>query len=287
MKINTRDSTQFEINFKQIIRFDFTSGLVYHFFVAQSFLILYEPLDSLVEKREYWNNYITFYEKYWGGPTSPYGVWFGKEYETFREALSNYLGIDDHEIEDCFFMKDKDGRYYICPLTPKINPYLLCSENIIPVEWFILFKDNERKFFNTPWGFTGMHYDTKINLSLERIKEAEEILRNISTANKKNEPKLALFQKLNEIQARILELKNWLSGFDSSSYVLLNYGEICSFIHPYTLKNERSVNEVWQLISFASEGRFNEAQSLLNFLTEKWEDIRRRASGDITNFSIQ
>src|SRR3990172_9280505 len=70
LKINTRDSTQFEINFKQIIRFDFTSELVYHFFMAQSFLILYEPLDSLVEKREYWNNYITFYEKYWGGPTS-------------------------------------------------------------------------------------------------------------------------------------------------------------------------------------------------------------------------
>ena len=89
---------------------DFTSELVYQFFVAQSLLIVYEPFDSFVENKGYWNEYITFYENYWGGPTSPYGVWFGKEYETFREALTNYLGIDDHEIEDCFFMKDKDGR---------------------------------------------------------------------------------------------------------------------------------------------------------------------------------
>ncbi len=255
--------------------------------MAQSLLVVYEPFDSFVEKKGYWNNYITFYEKYWGGPTSPYGVWFGREYEVFREALSNYLGIDDQEIEDCFFMKDKDGRYYISPLTPQINPYLLYSENYIPLDWFILFNDDEREFFYTPWGFAGMHYDTKISLSLQRMKEAEEILRNISTVYKKSELKLILFQKLNEIQARIVELKNWLSRFDSSGYVLLNYGEICSFIHPYTLKNERSVKEIWQLLSFVGEGRFKEAQTVLNLLAEKWEDIRRRASGDISSFSIQ
>jgi hypothetical protein len=266
---------------------DFTAKLVYQFFVAQSFLIVYEPLDGFVEKRGYWNNYITFYENYWGGPTSPYGVWFGKEYEVFREALSNYLEIDDPEIEDCFFMKDRDGRYYISPFISKINPYILSSENIIPTDWFIIFKDDERKFFYTPWGFAGMHYDVKISLGLQRIQVAEEILRDISTVYKKSKLDLTLFQKLNEIQTRIMELKNWLSVFDSSGYVLLNYGEICSFIHPYTLKNERSVKEIWQLLSFVSEGRFNEAQLVFNLLTEKWEDIRRRASGDIANFSIQ
>jgi hypothetical protein len=254
--------------------------------VAQGLLIVYEPLDSFSEKRDYWNNYITFYENYWGGPTSPYGVWFGKEYEVFREALSNHLGMDDQEIEDCFFMKDKNGRYYISPIT-RFNPNLLYSENYIPPEWFILFKDDEREFFYTPWGFSGMHYDTKISLSLERIKKADEILRNISTAHKKSDLKLTLSQKLNEIQARIVELESWLAGFDTSGYILLNYGEISSFIHPYTLKNERSVKEIWQLLSLASEGRFEEAELALNLLTEKWEEIRRKASGEINNIPVQ
>ncbi|HEY7535112.1 MAG TPA: hypothetical protein VH878_04125 [Thermodesulfobacteriota bacterium] len=254
--------------------------------MTQSALIIYEPLDRFLEKRDYWNNYITFYEKYWGGPTSPYGVWFGKEYEFFREALSNYLGIDDQEIEDCFFMKDKEDRYYISPLA-RVNPYLLCSENYIPLEWFVLFNDDEREFFHTPWGFAGMHYDTKIGLCLRRIEETNNILKKVSTDHKEGGLNLTLFQKLNEIQARIVDLENWLSGFDSSSYVLLNYGEICSFIHPYTLKNERSVKDIWQLLSFVGEGKFDEAQGVLNLLTERWEDIRKKASGDVSSFSIQ
>ncbi len=254
--------------------------------MAQGALIVYEPLDCFSEKRGYWNEYIAFYEKYWGGPTSPYGVWFGKEYEVFREALSNYLGVDDQEIEDCFFMKDKDGIYYVSPLN-RVKTYLLYSENYIPLEWFILFKDDERQFFYTPWGFGGMHYDTKIGLSLKRIKEADDILSNISTVHKKSEFKLTLFRRLNEIQARIIEIENWLSGFDSTGYVLLNYGEISSFIHPYTLKNERSVKEVWQLLSLASESRFDEGELVLNLLTEKWEDIRSKATGEISNIRIQ
>ncbi|MER3446470.1 MAG: hypothetical protein C4291_06295 [Candidatus Dadabacteria bacterium] len=252
--------------------------------MAHSLLIVYEPLNILIDKRGYWEGYIDFYEKYWGGPTSPFGVWFGQEYETFRKVLSEHMGIDEEEIEDCFFMKDKEG-YYITPLGSKAKSYILSSENYIPIEWFVPFRDEEREFFYTPWGFAGMHYDAKVNLGLKRLREADEIIRMAAEGRRKGW--LPIFQRLDDIQVGIIELEKWLSGFDPSGYVLLNYGELSSFIHPYTLKNERSVKEIWDVLSLLEKGQIDKAQLTLNIMVEKWEDIRKKASGDVIKSTIQ
>jgi len=255
--------------------------------MALSSLIVYEPLDNFTQNRNYWVEYVTFYEQYWGGPTSPYGVWFGTEYENFRRALSNHLEIEEEKIEDCFSMKDKTGEYYIAPFSYGTSPHILNSENHIPFDWFLLFKDDEREYFYTPWGFGGINYDTKIKLAIERLIDAGEIINITLKKQKENRFKLPMSEKLIEIQSGIADIKAWLAGFDPRGYVVLNYGEICSFIHPYTMKNERSVSDLWQLIGFIKEGRFEEAQSVLGILTEKWDDIRRKASGEVEKFSIQ
>jgi hypothetical protein len=252
--------------------------------MARGSLIVYEPLDVFGEKRGYWNNYASFYEEYWGGPTSPYGVWFGQEYENFRNAISTYMEIDEEDIEDCFFMKDKESGYYIAPFVSVEKPYILHSENHIPLHWFIPFKDEEREYFYTPWGFGGINYDTRIGPGLERLKEAEGILKD---SLQKYGHKSAFSKRLGEIQSGIQDLKIWLGGFDPSGYLVLNYGEICSFIHPYTLKNERSVNEVWQMLSLINEERIEEAGSVLGVISEKWENIRKKASGEVERFPIQ
>jgi hypothetical protein len=255
--------------------------------MALSSLIVYEPLDTLSENRDYWSEYVSFYEQYWGGPTSPYGVWFGTEYNNFRNYLSKHLEIDEEDIVDCFFMKGKDGKHYISPFNSGMNSYILHSENYIPLYWFLLFKHDEGEFFYTPWGFGGINYDTKINLGFERLKEADEIIKRTLQKHIETRFRLPILQKLSKIRSGIDSLKAWLGGFDPSGYVVLNYGEICSFIHPYTMKNERSVNEMWQMLYLIKEDRFEEAQSVLSIIVEKWEDIRRKASGDIDKFTVQ
>ncbi len=267
--------------------FDFVARFVYYLVMALSSLIVYEPLDNFTENRTYWSEYVSFYEQYWGGPTSPYGVWFGTEYDNFRRALSNHLEIDDYKIQDCFSMKDKNGKYYIAPFSSGTNPHILNSENHIPFDWFLLFKSDEREYFYTPWGFGGINYDTKINLATERLNDAREIIDITLKKQKENHFKVLIFEKLIEIQSGIAGTKTWLGGFDPRAYIVLNYGEICSFIHPYTMKNERSVSELWQLIDFIKEDRFEEAQSALSILTEKWDDIRRKAIGEVEKFTIQ
>lgn len=251
--------------------------------MAKSTLVVYEPLTSITDQSYYWSEYVRFYEKYWGGPTSPFGVWFGNEYESFITALSSNLGIDKEEIEHCFFTKDEEGKYYVAPFNSKAN--LFFSENFIPLEWFILFIEEDRQTLYTHWGFNALHYDTRIRLALERLKKAEEIISEVK--------EIAEFQQLASAPIAInllqgtAELGSWLSGFDPGGFIVLNYGEICSVINPYTLENERSVGETWKFLESLNKGSFPEADSTLKVLVQKWEDIRNYASGDVDKSTLQ
>lgn len=253
--------------------------------MARSTLIVYEPIDAFRDKSSYWMKYAEFYENYWGGPTSPLGVWFGNEYRAFQEALASHLEIDEAEVEDCFFMKDKDGNYFVAPASSKAN--LLHSENVIPLDWFVLFTEDERKSLYTHWGFNAVHYDTKIEDALDRIKEAEAILDNYSNTEERDILTALHPGNIENMQKGLSDLRVWLSGFDPSGFIVLNYGEICSLIHPYTLENERSVTEIWGILRLLAEGREKEADSSMVILIQKWEEIRSRAEGNIDTSPIQ
>ncbi len=252
--------------------------------MANSTLILYEAVENFGDKSDYWLSYIDFYEKYWGGPTSPFGVWFGNEYESFRKAISSNLDMLEDQIEDCFFMKDESGRYYIAPLGSKGQSHIFVSENIIPLHWFVIFREEERKILYTHWGFNAISYDTKLDSALRRLKEAEKV---IGSVIDKHESSSQLSNKLADIRAGMRKVYSLLSGFDPSGSVVLNYGELCSFIHPYTIRNENSVKDLWEVLTLLRGGKIADADSRLNMLTQKWDDIRRKASGDPERTTIQ
>ena len=63
------------------------------------YLQVYEKLTSVHKDYDYWREYTSFYESYWGGPTSPYGIWFGNEYETFENNLADHLQIDKKDLK--------------------------------------------------------------------------------------------------------------------------------------------------------------------------------------------
>ena len=255
--------------------------------MANSFLIFYEPIENFGEESDYWRAYVDFYEKYWGGPTSPLGVWFGTEYLTFRTALSSYLGIEEEDINDCYFMKGEDNRYFVSPLKPGEGLHLIRSADYIPLHWFLLFVESERKALYTHWGFSAIHYDTGIELSINRLKDAISTITIVLEGRGEIRLLPALFERMKLISQGMDDLKMLLSGFDPSGYLVLNYGEICNFIHPYTIKNENSVGEVWQVLSLLRQGRLKEADSQLNILYQKWDEIRGKASGKLDKFTLQ
>jgi len=253
--------------------------------MAISSILIYEPIESFGSKSNYWKEYAEFYEKYWGGPTSPLGIWFGNEYEAFRNSLSKHLGMDKKEIEDCYFMKDEEGKYFVAPMYSKSNT--AHSENIIPIDWFVLFGEDERKSLYTHWGFNAIHYDTRIETALDRINEALEILSGCFEEHAEKKLQSLFANNLSIMFQSLTELQTWFSGFNKSGFIVLNYGDVCSFMHINALNNERSVHEIWQFLHQLEQGELEKASSSLRILFQKWDGIRAQASGEIDKSTLQ
>lgn len=253
--------------------------------MAISSILIYEPIDSFGDKSSYWKEYVEFYEKYWGGPTSPLGIWFGNEYEAFRAAIAKHLGMDKKEVEDCYFMKDEEGKYFVAPMYSKSNT--AHSENIIPLDWFVLFSEEDRKSLYTHWGFNAIHYDTTIETALSRVNEAMQILSNCFENNEEGQIKSLFANNLTVMSHSLSDLQTWFSGFEKSGFIVLNYGDICSFFHINALKNEKSVDEAWQFLQKLKAGELQEASTGLRVLFQKWEEIRAQASGENDQSTLQ
>lgn len=255
--------------------------------MAKSMLIVYEPVDRFGRMSEYWKRYVNFYEQYWGGPTSPYGVWFGNEYSDFREKLSSVLEVPDEEIQDCLFMKGKDGGYLISPFRSFKNAYILDSDNYIPLPWFIPFDDGEREFFYTHMGFGRIHYATGLGKGASRINEADRIIEDSFKRYGGEENSHPLFMKLKKIQSGLFSLKSWLSEFDEEGYLVLDYGELCSFLSPYTLNSDRSSKEIRDMLSNLEKDDMEQCRLALGLFLQKWETVKQKVTSDITDRGAQ
>lgn len=249
--------------------------------MAISTLIVYEPLEGFGERISYWEEYSRFYENYWGGPTSPFGVWFGNEYKAFRGALSEHLELDESEIKDCFFIKNDENKYYIAPIGD--SKYVFSYENSIPIEWFVLFEEEERKNFYTHWGFNSIHYDAKTEDSISRLDRANKVLRESISRNIKH----PISVYINRLHEGINHISNWLHSFNQSGFVVLNYGDICTFIYPHTLPNENSVKEISDSIELIEKQMYDEADTIQKIFFQKWDDIRQKCEGNIDTQLIQ
>jgi hypothetical protein len=259
--------------------------------MAKCIMLIYEPLSVIKRGRAYWESYISFYEKFWDHPSSQRSIWYGTEYEEFKTALSRFLHIEIDKIENCFFFKDNDGRYYLSPLgSEDLNALVI--ENAIPESWFVLFDQSERNFFYTHTGFgaitmDGIYYKTKLSLGLERMKKAQKIIGNLEKTIRQSAMIPPFSQLLSQINGEIKDLGVWLTAFDKDSFVILNYGDICSHIHPQTFKNENTAMEIWEFLSLIESEKFDEAHLKIRLVRQKWQEIKDKASGEIGKFRLQ
>ena len=251
--------------------------------MPSSTLIVYEPLQAFGESAEYWEEYVKYYERYWGGPTSPFGMWFGNEYSAFKESIADHLGIEKDEVDDCLFMKDEKGSYFLAPTNNTEN--IFSSENVVPLEWFLLVGEDERKDFYSHWGFNSIHYDSRLSSSKKRLNDARAIIE--KSVNAKDSERNTLFSFLEQLLLSVNHLDNLLSNFDNKSFLILNYGDICSNIHPYTLKNENSVFDIKNFLQLISKNSVEEAELTLKLFFQKWDDIKDKCMGIRDDSAIQ
>lgn len=254
--------------------------------------MVYEEISSVKEDSEYWKDYVEFYEKYWDAPATPRSSWWGIEYEEFRNSLSAQLNIDKKHIRDCFFTKDTDGNYYICPIGTTVNLNIMSCENFIPFEWFLLFESTEKSYFYTHTGFGAVHHDaiyysSDLESSLKRAADSLSILSGRMSDDQDGLNEFPGLSKLSFVGEGLSNTIEWLGGFAGMGVVMLNYGEICSFIEPDSMKNEDSVGEIRQILESIKKGDFKTADNSLKLLIYKWSDIESKAAGKTESYSLQ
>jgi len=242
-------------------------------------LQIYQRLSHFEEDKNYWREYTDFYERFWGGPTSPYGLWFGNEYGTFQSALCEHLSIKESEIKECLFIKE-DNENFICP-DNKLDktPFSYLVDNIIPIHWFFIFNESQKKIFKTHWGFGAIHYKCEINSAKKLINEF------ISTANRTDTNDNELKNYIDVIKNDLSELSDWFMKFPSDSIIILNYGDLLASFPMNSLDKEDSVRIIVDFKDMLSSFKYKSAKDLFNFLIERWTNIEFANQKDLSKSS--
>tara|TARA_B100000029_G_scaffold131184_3_gene124851 strand:+ start:16387 stop:17133 length:747 start_codon:yes stop_codon:yes gene_type:complete len=240
------------------------------------YLQIYENLKD-IEDKDYWKEYIDFYEDYWGGPTSPYGVWFGNEYSVFQDTLSDFLSVEKKDLKECLFIKDNED-YYVCPngIKKGDSPYSFLVNNVIPLHWFFLFAENQKKVFKTHWGFGAIHYTSNINSATKMIDDFIPLKEKVANENEN------LYNFISAIIDDMAHIQNWFKHFSKKSKVILNYGDLLISFPPNTLDKEDSVKIITDFKYTLGKQQYSEALNLIEFLINRWSKIEFANQKDIT-----
>ena len=232
------------------------------------YLQVYENIKNTGDDQKYWEEYTSFYEQFWGGPTSPYGLWFGNEYSAFEESLCEHMQIQKKDIKQCLFIKE-NNEYYICPSeeNSKNKLYSYLVNNLVPLHWFLLFTEEQKKVFKTHWGFGAIHYTSTIKNGLKMIKDGNDL--KVSINEMENPAKEAFIKIFDELSTT----ENWLSEFKTDSILILNYGDLLANLPQSSLDKEDSVSILSDIKILIKEKSFSDSEKLLNFLIERWLKI--------------
>jgi|TARA_Y100000817_G_scaffold252646_1_gene205296 hypothetical protein len=239
------------------------------------YLQIYENLKD-VEDRDYWKEYIDFYEDYWGGPTSPYGVWFGNEYSVFQDSIADHLSLEKKDLKECLFVKDNEN-YYLCPNGIKKGdaPYSLLVNNVVPIHWFFLFAENQKKVFKTHWGFGAIHYTSNLRSIDKMIKDFTKLRKSVGDEIEN------LSRFFNTIGDDLTQIIDWSNEFSQESKIILNYGDLLISFPPNTLDKEDSVKIVSDFKYAIKKNQYTEALALVEFLINRWSKIEFANQKDI------
>lgn len=147
---------------------------------------------------------------------------------------------------------------------PALAPSILQSPWHVPVRWFVLVDDDERRLEPSREGGYRVRYWTAIGTARRRAERAVQVLRR---------------SELAPVGDVIRELAEWLSAFHPSSKLELDYGEVSSLFSWDELDNDHSGREIQEAVEALSRpGGMARAAELYESVSNRWADAMSRES---------
>ena len=132
----------------------------------------------------------------------------------------------------------------------------------VPVRWFVLFEDHERRLLEHD-GHYRLSYLTTTRRALRRAEEAVPAFRR---------------SELGPIADLVVELHRWMSVFDANSILELDYGALCGYMTWDEMDYDHSARELQEAIHALSEQRFPRSAELYQAILARAAELRSHES---------
>ena len=146
---------------------------------------------------------------------------------------------------------------------PGAVPTMLESPWHVPVRWFVLFSDEERRMAERPDGGFRVSYWAPIGPARERAQRAAEILES---------------GRLAPVAEMVRDIDEWLACFDEGSAVELDYGSVADGLGWSELDDDHSAREVQEALDALGAGDPDRAGDLYQVVAGRWAEAKIRES---------
>jgi hypothetical protein len=134
----------------------------------------------------------------------------------------------------------------------------------VPVRWFVLFDDEERRLVEVD-GRHRLSYLTTTRRAIRRAERSVPVLRHT---------------ELGPIADLILELHQWLSLFDPASLLELDYGGLCDLLTWDEMDDDHSAREVAEALRALSAEEYARSAELYQVALGRSNELRNRESSN-------
>ena len=132
----------------------------------------------------------------------------------------------------------------------------------VPIRWFVLFEDEERRIVERD-GRHRLSYLTTTRRAMRRAEKAVPALRR---------------SDLGPVAEMIVELYRWLGAFDPGSLVELDYAGLCAFMTWDELDDDHSARDVQEALRALGSEELPRSAELYQSVIARWAEVRNHES---------
>jgi hypothetical protein len=142
---------------------------------------------------------------------------------------------------------------------PELRSHIVHANWHVPLRWFSAFEDSERILTEDSQGLR-VRYETSLELGLERLKRAVEVLDSAWMDD--------------NITEAVKELTEWLEEFPEDGLLELDYGSVAGMFSHDELVEDHTAASVNACLDALSSGDTVRAERIFGELSERWADLR-------------
>jgi hypothetical protein len=129
----------------------------------------------------------------------------------------------------------------------------------VPIRWFVLFTDAERRLVDDERGRSGLRYRTTVRRAMRRTENAIPVLRR---------------SELGPIGELLVELHQWMAVFDRRSILELDYGELSHLMTWDELDDDHSAADVSHALEALERHEYTVAAEVYQGVLTRWAEVR-------------